>query len=134
MIPKSILIVLVALFVLLAGVNSSGSMMIYAHEGDNSIVHTCINNSSGTIKVADVNELCKENEISIHLVPVGLDGNVGIGTSIPTEALDVVGNVHVSGEFIAGSTTRYRDGLITMSVGTNLDIDAGTLFIDNANN
>lgn len=35
----------------------------------------------------------------------GSDGNVGIGTDTPTEALDVVGNLKVSGSIIAGSIT-----------------------------
>ncbi len=60
--------------------------------------------------------------------------NVGIGVSDPQEALDVQGNVHVSGGFIAGSTTEYNDGSITLSSDEDLDIDEGTLFIDNDNN
>jgi hypothetical protein len=67
---------------------------------------------------------------SLEVTPIG----VGIGTPNPTEALDVVGNVHASDGFIAGSTTQYRNGYISLSDGTNLDIDSGTLFIDNANN
>ena len=61
-------------------------------------------------------------------------GNVGIGTASPVEALDVAGNVHASGGFIAGSTTAYLDGFITPSPGTDLDIDSGTLFIANSTN
>jgi hypothetical protein len=60
-------------------------------------------------------------------------GNVGIGIAIPTEKLDVNGNIRASGHFIAGTTTTYGDGFIDISTGTNLDIDSGTLFIDNAN-
>jgi hypothetical protein len=59
---------------------------------------------------------------------------VGIGVPDPQEALDVEGNVHASGGFIAGSTTNYNDGSINLSTGTNLNIDHGTLFIDNENN
>ena len=39
-----------------------------------------------------------------------------------------------TGRFIAGSTTTYGDGFITLSDGTNLNIDANTFFIDNASN
>ena len=72
------------------------------------------------------------------LVDVPMDvspsGNVGIGVPDPQEALDVLGNVHATEGFIVGSTTRYRDGSITLSSDTDLDIDESTLFIDNANN
>jgi hypothetical protein len=61
-------------------------------------------------------------------------GNVGIGTPSPTEMLDVAGNVHASGSFIAGSSTTYSDGYIALSPGTNLNIDSGTLFVDGVNN
>ncbi len=64
----------------------------------------------------------------------GLVGNVGIGTADPAQTLDVLGNVHASGEFIAGATTNYGDGSITLSLGTNLDVDSGTLFVDNMTN
>ncbi len=56
-----------------------------------------------------------------------ISGNVGIGTTSPTEKLDVAGNVHASGSFIAGSTTTYGNGYIALSSGTNLNIDSGTL-------
>ena len=62
------------------------------------------------------------------------NSRLGIGTVNPTEALDVVGNIHTSGGFIAGSTTTYADGSITMSSGENLNIDSGTLFINNGGN
>ena len=59
---------------------------------------------------------------------------MGIGKTDPGQALDVVGNARVSGTFIAGNTTTYGDGSITLSSGTNLNIDSNTLFVDNANN
>jgi hypothetical protein len=60
-------------------------------------------------------------------------GNVGIGIEVPTEQLDVNGNIRASEHFIAGTTTMYGDGFIDLSDGTNLNIDSDTLFIDNAN-
>jgi hypothetical protein len=64
---------------------------------------------------------------------VTTSGNVGIGIATPAEKLDVDGNVHASGNFIAGSSTTYGDGYIGLSPGLDLDIDSGTLYIDSAN-
>ena len=62
-------------------------------------------------------------------------GKVSIGLNVPPgESLDVSGNARVSGSFISGNTTTYGDGTITLSTGTNLNIDSNTLFVDNANN
>jgi hypothetical protein len=54
--------------------------------------------------------------------------------------LDVQGYIH-SSDYIhsnkglrVGSTTGYYDGSIVLTYGTNLNIDNGTLFIDNENN
>ncbi|MCX6765657.1 MAG: tail fiber domain-containing protein, partial [Candidatus Moranbacteria bacterium] len=46
----------------------------------------------------------------------------------------VEGNIYTDGSFIAGSTTTYGNGSITLSTGTDLNIDSNTLYIDNANN
>ena len=59
---------------------------------------------------------------------------VGIGTNVPAHSLDVVGDVHVTGTFISGATTTYGDGAIDLSSGTNLNIDNGTLYLDNSGN
>jgi hypothetical protein len=61
------------------------------------------------------------------------EGNLGIGIETPTQKLDVDGNIRARGYFIAGTGTIYGDGFIGLSSGTNLNIDSGTLFIDNAN-
>jgi hypothetical protein len=63
-----------------------------------------------------------------------LEGNVGIGMVDPQYKLDVEGDVHASGGFIAGSTTEYGDGFIDLSPGTDLSIDSDTIFVDNTNN
>jgi hypothetical protein len=81
------------------------------------------------------------NSPLIFEAPVGTEraridditGYMGIGTRNPHHRLDVMGNVHASGSFLAGSRTTYGDGFIGISPGTNLDVDSGTLFIDNAN-
>ena len=69
-----------------------------------------------------------------HIVHIDPYTKVGIGTLAPQEKLDVVGNIHASGNFKAGSSTTYGDGSIDLSSGTDLNIDSGTLFINNANN
>ena len=46
----------------------------------------------------------------------------------------MVGDVHVTGTFISGATTTYGDGAIDLSSGTNLNIDNGTLYLDNSGN
>jgi hypothetical protein len=61
---------------------------------------------------------------------------VGIGTTLPGTAykLDVEGDVHASGYFIAGTGTTYGDGYIALSPGLRyLNTDSGTLFIDGLN-
>ena len=80
--------------------------------------------STGTDLNVDSNTLFVDNA----------NNRVGIGTAGPSHALDVVGNAHVSGSFISGNTTTYGDGSITLSTGTDLNVDSNTLFVDNANN
>ena len=53
-----------------------------------------------------------------------VEGHVAIGLPSPAHALDVVGDAHVSGSFIAGNTTTYGDGSIVMS-GTDLGVTGG---------
>ena len=84
----------------------------------------------GDVRISGELHIGENGDPWLEITP---DGDVGIGTAEPDEALDVVGNVHVSGAFIAGSTTTYDDGVIGLSTGTDLNIDSGTLFIDNAN-
>ena len=128
---KPFVILFIALLALLASVSSGRSTMVHADGGDSSVIHVCRNNASGETKFVSPDKFCKKNETAIHLLPVGASGNVGIGTATPTEALDVAGNVHASGTFIAGSTTTYGDGFIALSA-TDLAITGGNVGIGTA--
>ena len=49
---------------------------VLAHGGDSGLVHSCVNESSGTIKIVEPNETCANNETS-------LDWNASPGSSRP---------------------------------------------------
>jgi hypothetical protein len=63
-----------------------------------------------------------------------LGGKVGIGMIDPKYKLDVAGNIHTTGHYIAGSSTTYGNGYIDLSTGTDLSIDSDTIFVDNLKN
>ena len=78
---------------------------------------------------------------------VNLNNATAIGANAVVDANDKIrlGDVNVTvvetdgdfhstgGGFISGSTTTFGDGSITLSAGTNLNVDSDTLFVDNAN-
>ncbi len=77
-----------------------------------SSIQTCVNNSSGVIKVIAAGEACKNNETAYKLV------------------LDVDGQVSASEGFTAGTaTTSYLDGRIISSKALLLDV-GGNLLLD----
>ena len=46
--------------------------------------------------------------------------NVGIGTAVPAQALDVVGNIQASGDVIAYSDLRLKNSVVTMEDGLDI--------------
>ena len=50
------------------------------------------------------------------------DGKVGIGTSTPTAALDVVGDIHASGQLKLGNTMIFDGVANTITTGVNEDM------------
>jgi hypothetical protein len=38
---------------------------VYAHGGDPTLIHACVNNSSGEVKIVDANASCKHNETAL---------------------------------------------------------------------
>ncbi len=39
----------------------------YAHGGDTSLIHACVSNNSGTLKIVGANEVCSNNQTPLHL-------------------------------------------------------------------
>jgi hypothetical protein len=60
-------------------------------------------------------------------------GNVGIGKTNPTFALDVVGDVRVSGSITSGSTNIMPMGIIVMWSGSTSNVPSGWLLCNGTN-
>ena len=70
----------IAAIVTVALVGALVTIQLRAHGGDPDAVHTCVNDSSGVIKVVDPDDGCKNNETAVDLSTSG--GVVGI--DVPT--------------------------------------------------
>lgn len=116
---KPILLLLISVLILLAGIGAAS-----AHKGDGkdrAVLHICVNDI-GRFRDVGVAGTCTPNETAAHL-------------SFTTDTGQFIVLAEVQADsFVAGSTTTtYGDGSITLSPGTDLDIDVGTVFVDNAN-
>lgn len=49
----------------------------FAHSGDDNLIHACVNNSSGTIKIVDPNTTCNNNWSPLDWNQQGLRGETG---------------------------------------------------------
>jgi hypothetical protein len=78
-----------------------------------------ITNNLGTGSIFSVNDISGIPSIDVNangrIVLAGFTGNVGIGVTLPSEKLDVLGNIRVSGNYI-GNVVRSVAG-ITANVG-----------------
>lgn len=61
-------------------------------------------------------------------------GYVGINKSTPTVALDVIGNVEISGTLSASTVNLTTLSVSSLTVSTSLNIDSGVLFVDTSSN
>ena len=52
-----------------------------AHGGDTSLIHACVNNSSGTIKIVGANDECKKNESALDWNQTGIQGRGAAGAA-----------------------------------------------------
>ena len=59
---KGILVLAWVCFLALAGVTPAA----FADGGDPTLIHACVNNSSGEIKIVGANASCKNNETALH--------------------------------------------------------------------
>lgn len=85
---------------------------VYAHGGDASLVHACVNNSSGEIKIVGANASCKNNQTAVDWP--------GLSSAAPSQgSIMVHGGGTVTGATVsipvAGGVSAYRlprDGTI----------------------
>jgi hypothetical protein len=85
-------------------------------------------NRLGTGSIFSVNDISGIPSIDVdasgRIVFAGFTGNVGVGATLPSEKLDVFGNIRVSGNYI-GNVVRTVNGLtaaVTLAAGSNITI------------
>ena len=91
---KRIVVLVVVAALLLIG----GSTWVFAHGGDVNLIHACVNNSSGTLKIVGPNASCKNNETALDWGIVGPAGTAGPqGPAGPQGELGPAGPAGASG-------------------------------------
>jgi hypothetical protein len=87
-----------------------------------------ITNNLGTGSIFSVNDISGIPSIDVDangkIVLAGFTGNVGVGETLPSEKLDVLGNLKVSGDYI-GRIVRSINGItgaVGLSAGSNVTI------------
>ena len=90
------------------------------------------NTAIGRFADVSASDLTNATAIGANAV-VDASNKIRLGDDAVSE-VEAAGSFHtIGGGFIAGATTTYGDGTIDLSAGTDLNIDAGTLFIDSTN-
>ena len=92
--------------------------LVSAHGGDTAKIHSCVNNSSGTIKIVGANDNCNNNESALDWNITGVAGPAGAeGPQGPAGAPGsgsgtiIVGNVASNGAAQgAGYTSSFNAG------------------------
>jgi hypothetical protein len=72
----------------LVAVIASGATFVWAHGGDPNLIHACVNNGSGLIRVIQPIENCRSGEINLDWIPNATAGNSGISMT------SVLGETH----------------------------------------
>ncbi len=113
--------------------------VVYAHGGGTTLIHACVNNSSGEVKIVGANASCKNNETALHWPSMAPPSS---GSSIMNHAISAGGFYLTTPEPIcvpaAGAICDYpfpRDGTIqNMRILINTNSYSGpavvTLFVN----
>jgi hypothetical protein len=137
-------VVLAALAVMSVAWMWDGPTMLAAQEGDEpEMIYMCYKQRSGVVYRVNppdqpgqdrkLKDECKgkrgKNDVLFSWAELTVaDGNVGIGTTTPTAALDVAGDIHASEELVIGENS------ITISDATNsITSTSGTISFDDEN-
>ena len=107
---------------------AKGQVYLYAYEGDNKSGTAYLqardksNSSSIGLQLRSQNAGTTVNALKI--MP---NGNIGIGTSSPTNKLDVKGNTHIEGNTTITGTTNLLDTKISGNTSVNGDLTMSNL-------
>jgi hypothetical protein len=103
------------------GITASNAILINSSNLAGKIVNTYILRASPTTDVASVAyastlQLLMYNEYLTSfrsILTVAPDTNIGIGCNTPTYNLDLVGNMHVSGQYYTNSDQRVKENIVS---------------------
>jgi hypothetical protein len=118
-----------------------GATLVSAHGGDTSLIHSCVNENSGTVKIVGASDSCKTNETALDwniqgptgpAGPTGPQGPTGdTGPTGPTGATGATGPAGPVGPAgpagPAASTTYYTKSAFGDGSGQQANCDAGDI-------
>ncbi|MDP6771720.1 MAG: hypothetical protein QF704_13550, partial [Anaerolineales bacterium] len=90
-----------------------------------------------TAEASDVSDTTEDGRIFFQTRNAGslddtlalVSGNVGIGTTVPTDSLVVAGNANVTGNLVVGADGSGNLAIGTSTTSFNLDVRSGTSFL-----